>query len=230
MLWQLEHRRRTGSCLSPPSGGRSCRRPLRANSVARAAAADSRPSCRLRICAFDSNSPFAGLFAVRLIDINTPIISIRLRSIGICWAARHCVHDPCGAFHRNGDLVGATGVEVVLRYVRQDRGHAIDDQGDRVDSTRSPYDWRDQQELAKLVQARGIDFETLAQRRLRTRLGRAHTRRQPIELRRVLQRRLQGVVSTIDVGLQVEPGVRSRRRCECACPGSRAASCDTRRT
>src|SRR5580700_8374729 len=44
-------------------------------------------------------------------NMNTPMVSVRLRLIGSCWTPRHCVHDPCAEFQTKGGLVGARGVD-----------------------------------------------------------------------------------------------------------------------
>src|SRR5215475_13390326 len=40
------------------------------------------------------------------------MVSPKLRASGLCTIAAHCVHNPCGAFHKKGGLTGATGVDV----------------------------------------------------------------------------------------------------------------------
>ena len=42
----------------------------------------------------------------------TPSTSPRLRAIGSCTNAAHCVHKACGAFQRKGGFTGAVGVDV----------------------------------------------------------------------------------------------------------------------
>src|SRR5215469_11591946 len=64
------------------------------------------------MAAFESNSPSAGVWARRFMGMYTPIVSPKLRANGLCTIAAHCVHDPCGAFHRKGGLTGAIGVDV----------------------------------------------------------------------------------------------------------------------
>src|SRR5271168_3030047 len=64
------------------------------------------------MAAFDSNSPSAGVLACRFMGMYTPIVSPKLRASGLCTIAAHCVHNPCGAFHKKGGLTGAMGVDV----------------------------------------------------------------------------------------------------------------------
>ena len=58
--------------------------------------------------------------------------------------------------------------------------------------------------LPSLMRARGVALETLAQRRFCAGFGRSEARRQPIELGRVLQRRLHRIVQRVDDPRQVE--------------------------
>ena len=95
--------------------------------------------------------------------MNTPMVSIRLRSIGTCWTPRHCVHKPCGAFHRNGGFVGATGVD---QFSGMPGSTAVTRLTiSEIASIRAgpQSDGRDQRTRAVLVHASRIDLEAFAQ-------------------------------------------------------------------
>ena len=74
---------------------------------------ESMPSIvsRLSSIALELNKPSSGVLETRSMGMYTPMVSVKLRLIGSCCTARHCVQEPCGAFHRKGGLVGAIGVD-----------------------------------------------------------------------------------------------------------------------